>query len=68
MLAWPDGARQLIGHDAIVLHIEPTLFDTRPAAMHVVDSGVPIDRQITMPPRDPESIPQPRALRALASA
>ncbi|MFI7552810.1 M16 family metallopeptidase [Micromonospora sediminimaris] len=63
MLAWPDGARQLIGHDAIVLHIEPTLFDTRPAAMQVIDSGVPIDRQITMPPRDPESIPQPRTLR-----
>ncbi|MCZ7418397.1 MULTISPECIES: insulinase family protein [unclassified Micromonospora] len=63
MLAWPDGARQLIGHDAIVLHIEPTLFDTHPAAMSVIDSGVPIDRQITMPPRDPENIPQPRALR-----
>ncbi|NLU78999.1 hypothetical protein HCA58_11555 [Micromonospora sp. HNM0581] len=61
MLAWPDGARQLIGHDATVLHIEPTLFDTHPAAMSVIDSAVPTDRQITMPPRDPEDVPQPRA-------
>nr|WP_230416056.1 insulinase family protein [Micromonospora tarapacensis] len=63
MLAWPDGARQLIGADAIVLHIEPTLFDVRPAAMTVIDNGVPPDRQVRMPPRDPERIPQPRALR-----
>ncbi|GIJ78532.1 Predicted Zn-dependent peptidase [Micromonospora phaseoli] len=63
LLAWPDGARQLIGHDAIVLHIEPTLFDLRPAAMNVIDAGVPIDRQVNMPPRPPEQIPQPRAVR-----
>ena len=65
MLAWPDGARQLIGPDAIVLHIEPTLFDVHPAAMNVIDIGVPADRQVAMPPRDPESIPQPRAVREI---
>ncbi|MGC5052812.1 M16 family metallopeptidase [Micromonospora sp. DT48] len=63
MLAWPDGARQLIGHDALVLHIEPTLFDLRPAATNVIDSGVPADRQIMLPPRSPEEIPQPGAVR-----
>ncbi|MDG4796295.1 insulinase family protein [Micromonospora sp. WMMD1082] len=63
MLAWPDGARQLIGHDAIVLHIEPALLDMRPAALNVIDGGVPIDRQIRMPPRDPEDIPRPRTPR-----
>ncbi|WP_433529412.1 M16 family metallopeptidase [Micromonospora sp. CA-263727] len=65
MLAWPDGARQLIGPDAIVLHIEPTLFDLHPTAMQAIDAGVPADRQVTMPSRDPETIPQPRAVREI---
>ncbi|MEV6811229.1 insulinase family protein [Micromonospora sp. NPDC051296] len=65
MLAWPDGARQLIAPDAIVLHIEPTLFDVHPAAMNVIDAGVPADRRVAMPPRDPETIPQPRAVREI---
>jgi zinc protease len=31
--------------------------------MQVIDKGVPADRQIRMPPREPEHIPQPRVLR-----
>ncbi|MEH1167050.1 insulinase family protein [Micromonospora sp. CPCC 205539] len=61
MLVWPDGARQLIGSDAIALHIEPTLFNLHPAALPVIDAQVPADRQIAMPARTPESIPQPQA-------
>ena len=26
LLAWPDGARQLIGHDAVMARVEPTLY------------------------------------------
>ncbi|MFF0721978.1 M16 family metallopeptidase [Micromonospora sp. NPDC003816] len=63
MLAWPDGARQLIGHDAIVLHVEPTLYDLRPPGLGVLDAAVPADRQVAMPPRDPEQIPQPGGVR-----
>ncbi|QOC90831.1 hypothetical protein [Micromonospora craniellae] len=63
MLAWPDGARQLIGHDAIVLHVEPTLFDLRPPGLALLDTAVPADRQVAMPPRDPQQIPQPGAAR-----
>ncbi|MFF0234306.1 insulinase family protein [Micromonospora sp. NPDC005254] len=61
MLAWPDGARQLIGSDAIVLHVEPTMFNLHPAALPVIDAQVPADRHIAMPARTPDSIPQPSA-------
>ncbi|MGC4874790.1 insulinase family protein [Micromonospora sp. DT43] len=59
MLAWPDGARQLIGSDAIVLHVEPTMFNLHPAALPVIDAKVPADRHIAMPARTPDAIPQP---------
>lgn len=61
LLAWPDGARQLIGSDAISMRIEPTMFELHPGAIRVIDSQVPADRQVVMPARDPERIPQPRA-------
>ncbi|SCL38323.1 Predicted Zn-dependent peptidase [Micromonospora rhizosphaerae] len=61
MLAWPDGARRLIGYDAISVHIEPTLFDLHPGAIHVIDQQVPADRRLPMPARPPEQIPQPYA-------
>ncbi|MEH0971724.1 insulinase family protein [Micromonospora sp. CPCC 205546] len=64
MLAWPDGARQLIGDDAISMRIEPTMFDLHPGAIRVIDSQVPADRQVVMPARDPDRIPQPRAAAA----
>lgn len=63
MLTWPDGARQIVCADAIVLHIEPTLFDMHPETMAVIDAAVPADRQVPMPARDPGRIPQPRTVR-----
>ncbi|MEU2611132.1 insulinase family protein [Micromonospora sp. NPDC007271] len=59
LLAWPDGARRLIGYDGITVHIEPTLIDLHPAAVGVIDQQVPADRRVPMPPRPPERIPQP---------
>ncbi|MCI4062089.1 hypothetical protein MRQ36_05720 [Micromonospora sp. R77] len=61
MLAWPDGARRLIGNDAIAMHIEPTLFDLHPGAIGVIDQQVAADRRVPMPARPPEKIPQPYA-------
>ncbi|MGV9215141.1 insulinase family protein [Micromonospora sp. RB23] len=61
MLTWPDGARQLIGADAIVLHIEPTMFHLHPAALPIIDAQVPADRHIGMPARTPDEMPQPSA-------
>ncbi|MEU4552981.1 insulinase family protein [Micromonospora violae] len=60
MLVWPDGARQLIGSDAIALHIEPTLYNLNPGTIPAIDAKVPDDRQIAMPARDPDEIPQPQ--------
>ncbi|MFY1697948.1 M16 family metallopeptidase [Solwaraspora sp. WMMA2101] len=57
MLAWPDGGRQLIGDDAIVVRVEPTLYrDVDPAA---VDAAVPPQLRVDLPPRDPDEIPRP---------
>lgn len=62
MLTWPDGARQLIGADAITLHIEPTMLELSPGTMAAIDAGVPADRHVAMPARTPDQIPQPRPL------
>ena len=61
LLAWPDGARRLIGFDAIAMQIEPTLFDLHPGAIGVIDQQVPADRRVPMPARPQEKIPQPFA-------
>lgn len=60
LLTWPDGARQLIGADAIALDIEPTLFELPPEAAQFIDARVPADRHVRMPARTPDEIPQPR--------
>ncbi|WP_330438561.1 insulinase family protein [Micromonospora sp. NBC_00821] len=62
MLAWPDGARQLVGADAIVLHIEPTMLDLPALTIPAIDAGVPSDRHVAMPARTPDQIPQPRPI------
>ncbi|SCE97489.1 M16 family metallopeptidase [Micromonospora chokoriensis] len=62
MLAWPDGARQLIGTDAIVLHIEPTMLGLPPGTIQAIDAGVPADVHVTMPARSADQIPQPRPI------
>lgn len=57
MLAWPDGARKLIGRDGFSLTVEPTLW-TRGASLPAqLDAGVPADRVVPMPRRPAEKIP-----------
>jgi zinc protease len=67
MLIWPDGARSLVGDDAIIVRIEPTLFKDGHAPGPYLDATVPADRRIVMPPRDPEQIPKPRGAAATAA-
>jgi len=64
LLAWPDGGRVLIGNDAISLRVEPTLYGGLGAAVPWIDSGVPADRRVELPARDPEEIPSPKAASA----
>lgn len=61
MLAWPDGARQLIGADGIVVRVEPTLWQLDPPALGILDAHMRPDMVIPMPARDPKAIPQPTA-------
>ncbi|MFJ8582503.1 insulinase family protein [Micromonospora sp. NPDC093277] len=58
LLAWPDGARRLIGDDGISVHVEPNLFEPVPD-LAAVDDAVPRDRHVTMPARHSELIPSP---------
>ncbi|HEX6500651.1 MAG TPA: insulinase family protein [Micromonosporaceae bacterium] len=60
MLAWPDGARELIGHDAFVVRVEPTLWEVPPQALAILDAALPPHQVITMPARQPDAIPQPK--------
>ncbi|MFF5080168.1 insulinase family protein [Actinoplanes sp. NPDC000266] len=57
--AWPDGARYFIGHDGIVVAIEPTLWSGVPGALPWLDSHIPAALRVDQPPRDPAQIPQP---------
>ena len=60
MMAWPDGARRLIGEDAVVVHIEPTMWELPPQAIAQIDASVPPGQVIRLPARSPEQIPQPK--------
>jgi hypothetical protein len=60
MLAWPDGGRQLVGLDGIVVRVEPTLWQVDPRALAYLDSRVPPALVARMPVRAPEAIPQPK--------
>ncbi|MGW1332811.1 M16 family metallopeptidase [Streptomyces rubiginosohelvolus] len=64
MRVYPDGARHLIGFDAFVVEVEPTLFaKLTPDRMAVIDATVPAAAVVPMPERDPDEIPQPAARR-----
>ncbi|WP_236569711.1 pitrilysin family protein [Streptomyces sp. MBT59] len=64
MRVYPDGARHLIGFDAFVVEVEPTLFaKLTPDRMAVIDAAVPATAVVPMPERDPDEIPQPAARR-----
>ncbi|WP_430780508.1 insulinase family protein [Actinoplanes sp. G11-F43] len=60
VLAWPDGARQLIGEDAVMARVEPTLYRDAEQVVRDVDEWIPARLRIDMPPRDRDRIPQPR--------
>ncbi|MEV4346046.1 insulinase family protein [Actinoplanes sp. NPDC049596] len=59
--AWPDGARYFVGHDGIVVAIEPTLWSGVTGALPWLDSHIPAGLRVDQPPRDPARIPQPVA-------
>ncbi|WP_257136592.1 M16 family metallopeptidase [Streptomyces sp. f150] len=64
MRVYPDGARHLIGFDAFVVEVEPTLYaKLTPDRMAVIDAAVPATAVVPMPERDPDEIPQPAARR-----
>jgi zinc protease len=58
MLTWPDGARQLIGEDGMVVRIEPTLYKIDSARLARIDAAVDPARVVPFPARDPDSIPK----------
>lgn len=60
MLAWPDGARRLIGADGFTVHLEPTLYQGLAAAIPALDSGVHPHLRVEMPARNPSQIPAPQ--------
>ncbi|MEU4239404.1 insulinase family protein [Actinoplanes sp. NPDC026619] len=60
MRAWPDGGRQLIGADGIVVWAEPTLHRGGREAVKLIDAAVPPERVVVQAIRNPEQIPQPR--------
>ena len=59
LLAWPDGGRHLIGDDAIVVRVEPTLYRDGDALTPDIDARVPAANRIEMPAREPARIPHP---------
>ncbi|AEV81760.1 peptidase M16 [Actinoplanes sp. SE50] len=65
MLVWPDGARHLIGPDAITVRVEPSLLRAGTRLTREADAQVPADRWITMPVREQIPQPPPRQRRPL---
>ena len=57
--AWPDGARQFVGHDGIMVKVEPTLFRMATEAVAWLDARIPASLRVDQPPRNPEQIPTP---------
>jgi zinc protease len=57
--AWPDGARQLVGADGLVLHYEPTLFVDGFRPPVAIDAAVRREVWVGQPARDPSRIPMP---------
>jgi predicted Zn-dependent peptidase len=60
MLHWPDGARQLIGADGIVVRFEPTLVQADAGAAEYLDARVPAEKVVHLPARAAKEIPQPK--------
>ncbi|MFI9388906.1 M16 family metallopeptidase [Kutzneria sp. NPDC052558] len=65
---WPDGARRLIGMDALSVGVEPTLFDLPPTAIGWLDAQVHPSVRIVMPARSHVPRPSPKTEAAPAPA
>jgi hypothetical protein len=64
--AWPDGGRQLVGGDGIVVRVEPSLFADGHRAVAAIDAATgPV--RVFQPPRDPDDIPRPQPRAAQRS-
>lgn len=59
MLAWPDGARHLVGLDGFTLRIEPNLWEGGEVLPELIDRGVDPGVVIRLPARPAEEIPPP---------
>lgn len=57
LLAWPDGARQLVGVDGTSLAIEPSRFGIDAPAVAAFTARIQPSQVVWMPARDPAEIP-----------
>jgi zinc protease len=57
--AWPDGARLFVGHDGIVVQVEPTLFRDGHQAVAFLDARLSYGLRVDQPPRDRIPSPEP---------
>jgi zinc protease len=59
VLAFPDGGRIFVGHDAVQLRLEPALYPDGAAIVAALDARTRPELRVVMPARDPERIPRP---------
>ena len=59
LLRWADGGRALVTRDGAVLPIEPTMWARGAKLSALVDERIPAARHISLPAREPASIPRP---------
>ncbi|WP_019634972.1 hypothetical protein [Actinomadura atramentaria] len=57
VLAWPDGARQLIGADATVVAVEPNRWAGGESLADEIDRAVPAELIVPMPERAADVVP-----------
>lgn len=69
LLRHPDGGRQLIGPDAVVVRVEPTVFPIPAGALAAIDAAVDAGAGpaviVDLPARNPDNIPKPARVKAL---
>ncbi|MEU8661408.1 insulinase family protein [Actinoplanes philippinensis] len=61
--AWPDGGRLFVGHDGIMVRVEPTLFRDGHEAVAFLDARIPPGLRVDQPARSPDQIPAPQSGR-----
>jgi hypothetical protein len=62
LLVYPDGAREVVSRDGWRIAVEPTLWAKGPEAASALDTLVPTDLHIPMPPREADAVPAPLSL------